>query len=41
MDGDQALSSNVKINPPESVRLSFDHVAGDKVQYMIDSNFKF
>ena len=41
LDEDPALSSSVKVNPPESARLTFDHVAGDKVQDMIDSNFKF
>jgi type I restriction enzyme R subunit len=26
---------------PENARLTFDHVANDKIQEMIDSNFKF
>jgi type I restriction enzyme R subunit len=38
---DLALSSSVKVSPPDSARLTFDHVAGDNVQDMIDSNFKF
>ena len=41
LDDDPALSRSVKVNPPESARLTFDHVAGDRVQDMIDSNFKF
>jgi type I restriction enzyme R subunit len=27
--------------PLENARLTFDHVANDKIQEMIDSNFKF
>jgi type I restriction-modification system DNA methylase subunit len=41
LDGDLALSSSVKVNRAASARLTFDHVAGDKVQDMIDSSFKF
>jgi type I restriction enzyme R subunit len=39
--GDPALEASVKVNVPENARLSFDHVANDKIQEMIDSNFKF
>lgn len=39
--GDPALEVSVKVNPPDSARLTFDHVAGDKIQEMIDTNFKF
>ena len=39
--GDPALEVSVKVNPPENARLTFDHVAGDKIQEMIDTNFKF
>jgi type I restriction enzyme R subunit len=38
---DIALSNSVKVNPPENARLTFDHVVEDKLQGMIDSNFKF
>jgi type I restriction enzyme R subunit len=31
----------VRVNPPENARLTFDHVVNDKLQEMIDSNFKF
>jgi type I restriction enzyme R subunit len=39
--GDPALEASVKVNVPENARLTFDHVANDKIQEMIDSNFKF
>jgi len=38
---DIALANSVKVNPPENARLTFDHVVEDKLQGMIDSNFKF
>jgi type I restriction enzyme R subunit len=38
---DLALANSVKVNPPENARLTFDHVVEDKLQGMIDSNFKF
>jgi type I restriction enzyme, R subunit len=38
---DIALAQSVKVNPPENARLTFDHVVNDKLQGMIDSNFKF
>ncbi len=39
--GDPALEASVKVNVPENARLTFDHVANDRIQEMIDSNFKF
>jgi len=39
--GDAALEASVKVNVPENARLTFDHVANDRIQEMIDSNFKF
>jgi len=39
--GDAALEASVKVNVEENARLTFDHVANDKIQEMIDSNFKF
>jgi type I restriction enzyme R subunit len=39
--GDAALETSVKVNAPENARLTFDHVANDKIQELIDSNFKF
>ena len=38
---DQALDASMKVNTPENARLTFDHVANDKVQELIDTNFKF
>lgn len=36
-----ALKASVRVNPPENARLTFDHVVNDRLQEMIDSNFKF
>lgn len=38
---DEALDAAVKVNTPENARLTFDHVANDKIQELIDTNFKF
>jgi type I restriction enzyme, R subunit len=38
---DAALAASVRANPPESARLTFDHVVTDKLQDMVDTNFKF
>jgi type I restriction enzyme, R subunit len=34
------LEAALRVNPPETARLSFEVIAQDKVQDMIDSNFK-
>ncbi len=39
--GDPALAASVQVNTRDNARLTFDHVATDKVQDMIDMNFKF
>ena len=39
--GDPALAASIQVNTPQDARLTFDHVATDKVQDLIDSNFKF
>jgi type I restriction enzyme R subunit len=41
LSGDAALDTSVKVNTEENARLTFDHVAGDKIQELIDTNFKF
>jgi len=38
---DLALANSVRVNTRDNARLTFDHVATDKVQDMIDMNFKF
>jgi hypothetical protein len=35
------LEKAVKVNNPDNARLTFDHVVNDKLQEMIDTNFKF
>ncbi len=39
--GDPALEASIRVNPPEDVRLTFNQVVNDRLQEMIDSNFKF
>ncbi|MGH7206715.1 MAG: type I restriction endonuclease subunit R, partial [Nitrospiraceae bacterium] len=37
----EALEKAVRVNTPENARLTFNHVVNDKLQEMIDTNFKF
>ena len=37
---DPALEASVRVNTPENARLTFDHVVNDRLQDMIESNFK-
>ncbi len=41
LNEDVALQTSVKVNVPENARLTFDHVANDKIQELIDTHFKF
>jgi type I restriction enzyme R subunit len=38
---DPALAASIKVNPPADARLTFNQVVNDKLQDMVDSNFKF
>jgi type I restriction enzyme, R subunit len=38
---DPSLVASVKANTPENARLTFDHVVTDRLQDMVDTNFKF
>ncbi|MCL5960408.1 MAG: type I restriction endonuclease subunit R, partial [Chloroflexi bacterium] len=38
---DTALEASVRVNPPDNVRLTFDHVVNDRLQEMIDADFRF
>ncbi|HOV80497.1 MAG TPA: type I restriction endonuclease [Bacillota bacterium] len=38
---DTALEASVRVNTKDNARLTFNHVAGDHMQDMIDANFKF
>jgi type I restriction enzyme R subunit len=40
LDEEPALKASIEVNVPENARLTFDHVARDKFQEMVDSNFK-
>jgi type I restriction enzyme R subunit len=39
--GDEALLNSLRVNTPQNARLTFDLVVNDRLQEMIDSNFKF
>jgi type I restriction enzyme R subunit len=39
--GDPSLTASVRSNVPENARLTFDHVVSDRLQDMVDTNFKF
>ncbi|MHB1414021.1 MAG: type I restriction endonuclease subunit R [Chloroflexota bacterium] len=38
---DPALQASVRINPPDHAKLTFDEKVNDRLQEMIDANFKF
>jgi type I restriction enzyme R subunit len=38
---DTALLASMRGNPPENARLTFDYVVTDRLQDMMDTNFKF
>jgi hypothetical protein len=38
---ERGVGQSIRVNTPENARLTFDHVVGDRLQEMIDSNFKF
>jgi hypothetical protein len=38
---DTALLASIRGNPPENARLTFDHVVTNRLQDMMDTNFKF
>ena len=39
--GDPALTASIRANTPENARLTFDYVVNDRLQDMVDTNFKF
>ncbi|MBI2839689.1 MAG: type I restriction endonuclease subunit R [Acidobacteria bacterium] len=41
LTADEALMQSVRVNTPENARLAFDHVVSDRLQDMVDTNFKF
>lgn len=38
---DLALAASVRVNTRENARLTFDHIVGDRLQDMIETNFEF
>jgi len=41
LSGDPALVASIRVNTPENARLTFNHVVTDRLQDMVDTNFKF
>jgi type I restriction enzyme R subunit len=39
--GNEALAASVRSNTPDNARLTFDHVANDKLQELVETNFEF
>ena len=39
--GDKALAASIKVNTPDNARLTFNYVVNDRLQEMVDTNFKF
>ncbi len=39
--GNPTLEQSIRVNTPENARLTFEHVANDTLQDMMDTNFKF
>jgi len=37
---DPALSASIRVNSPENARLTFDYVVTDRLQDMVETNFK-
>jgi hypothetical protein len=38
---DEGLATSVRVNPRDKARLTFDHVANDRIQDMVDVSFQF
>ncbi|MCZ7636540.1 MAG: type I restriction endonuclease [Verrucomicrobia bacterium] len=38
---DPALAASIQVNPPEDARLTFEQIVNDRLQEMVDANFKF
>ncbi len=41
LEGDPSLTASVRTNTPENARLTFDLVVNDRLQDMVETNFKF
>ena len=39
--GEPALTASVRANTPENTHLTFDYVVTDRLQDMVDTNFRF
>ncbi len=41
LEQDPALEASVRVNTRDNARLTFDHVVNDRLQEMVDTNFRF
>ncbi|WP_218140761.1 hypothetical protein [Cylindrospermopsis raciborskii] len=41
LDGSEPLKASFKVNTPENIKLTFDNLANDLMQDMIETNFSF
>jgi type I restriction enzyme R subunit len=40
LTADETLKASIKVNPPETARLAFDHIVQDRLQEIVETNFK-
>lgn len=40
LGADETLKASMKVNPPETARLAFDHIVQDRLQEIVETNFK-
>jgi len=38
---DAGLAASVRVNPPDNAFLTFEHIVNDRLQEMMDANFRF
>jgi type I restriction enzyme R subunit len=40
LTADETLKASIKVNPPETARLAFEHIVEDRLQEIVETNFK-
>ena len=40
LGADETLKASIRVNPPETARLAFDHIVQDRLQTIVETNFK-
>lgn len=41
LTADETLKASVLVNPPEMARFAFEHIVQDRLQDIVETNFKF